>query len=721
MSVTARRTSVEKLDADTALRLSGFAIIAPAGRRWIVANVAAPSRMVVDEPIAKAVRAFDGGPLTAGQFAARCPEGLDANALLSLLVERAIVVAEDDDEVAGFDELIATGEALPSSEQPPPGPYQTPRVLHAAHIQGPGGGASLRPLDVLLVGGCVVAFAQDTLVRRGLQLGFSVTCRHRWPSPRGLAPLREDGAQPDLVVLQASIQSFLAGVWDDGPFQTPAMRARHARALARLFTRLVDELGASLEGQLGLVHNLAPPSVSPFGRLDFRTPGSYREILAEINAAIDDAARRHEHVMVLDEERLALRHGGERLFDELLFPFGHHGGAADPRIAQPHQLPALSEALAEEYLACYEVFHGLRRIRCVAVDLDGVLWPGILAEDGMGWIDSDTTTSWLHQGLHQALRLLESRGILLMSLSKGSAEITLGAWRDGADSRLLHPDQFVLHSIEWTPKPERLQAIAQRLGIQLENVLFLDDSPSEQAEMSARLPDVQILEGEVASFRARLLSDPRCEVSSATPEAARRTATTRMALAREGLRDTLSAEGFLSSLDVRVGVEVLGLADRPRMVELLTRTTQFNTLGRRLPWDEATSLIEGPGVTVAGARVRDRFGEHGLCGIVVVEGEAVVAVVLSCRVIGLDIAVAMLVASLRLTGRLCVGTSAHVEKVLRNAPCHDLFVRAGFADRDDGCFEILDPVAVEQSARPEHIALAIGAEAAAGSLVGQQL
>jgi predicted enzyme involved in methoxymalonyl-ACP biosynthesis len=92
----------------------------------------------------------------------------------------------------------------------------------------------------------------------------------------------------------------------------------------------------------------------------------------------------------------------------------------------------------------------------------------------------------------------------------------------------------------------------------------------------------------------------------------------------------------------------------------------------------------------------------------VIEGDTVAAVVLSCRVIGLDVAVAMLVASLRLTGLLRAGTSGSISKVPRNAPCHDLYSRAGFTHRGEDRFELVDAGAVERSGQPEHLTVEIG-------------
>ncbi|MGW3359692.1 hypothetical protein ACWDFL_30450 [Streptomyces bungoensis] len=111
---------------------------------------------------------------------------------------------------------------------------------------------------------------------------------------------------------------------------------------------------------------------------------------------------------VNDEERLVVRYGAAALFDDLIFPFGHHGGSVDPGDERPHQLPALRRARAGEYLACLRAHRGTGRIKLVVSDLDGTLWPDIAADDGLDWIDGDATSRWMHLGLHQALSVLKS-------------------------------------------------------------------------------------------------------------------------------------------------------------------------------------------------------------------------------------------------------------------------------------------------------------------------
>ncbi|WP_445282520.1 hypothetical protein [Streptomyces sp. DSM 118148] len=111
---------------------------------------------------------------------------------------------------------------------------------------------------------------------------------------------------------------------------------------------------------------------------------------------------------VVDEERLVARYGAAALFDDLIFPFGHHGGSVDPGDERPHQLPALGRALAGDYLACLRAHRGTGRIKLVVSDLDGTLWPGSAEDDGLDRIDGDATSRWTHPGLHQALSVLKS-------------------------------------------------------------------------------------------------------------------------------------------------------------------------------------------------------------------------------------------------------------------------------------------------------------------------
>ena len=97
---------------------------------------------------------------------------------------------------------------------------------------------------------------------------------------------------------------------------------------------------------------------------------------------------------------------------------------------------------------------GLDRKKCVIVDLDGVLWPGVLAETGspFAWspeIGGPNSYIGLYFGIHEALRTLRRRGILLACVSKNDEATVRALWRYTQPyprHRLLTPDHFVVHA-----------------------------------------------------------------------------------------------------------------------------------------------------------------------------------------------------------------------------------------------------------------------------------
>ncbi|MFG2006136.1 HAD-IIIC family phosphatase [Spirillospora sp. NPDC048911] len=587
-------------------------------------------------------------------------------------------------------------------------PYWQPDPIGVEDL---GDDVSLSVLSVLIIGGCVGQFTIESLKRAGLRRGLDVQVTHRWPSEPGILERDVGDYDPDIVVLQFPGEMYLSRLWDYGALVAPEVRARRLEALKRSIAGRIKELNNVAEGRLALVHNVAPPAFSPFGRSDFRQPVNFRRILADLNGHIDALAGEAPsgNIMVIDEERLAVREGAAYLFDDTVFPFGHHGGMVDPEIDDVHQLPRLGRILADEYLSCWEIHRGIGRVKCVAVDLDGTLWPGILADEGPGWLDVDTTSRWTHLGLHQALRLLKERGALLSTCSRGDEHATLRAWEALRHPLILRPDDFVTHQINWDAKSKNLRMLCSRLGFSADQVLFLDDNPVERAEVRRHLPGIQLVDSPVHEFRARLLAMPGCEPRSSTQEAKTRTETTRAMLARDERSDSASPEEFLTNLEVVIEVGSPSEEELGRVAELLSRTTQFSTTGLRV--DEAELLaMSTRGCHLYVGRVRDRFADYGLACACVVDGNTVMALAVSCRVIGLDVGTIFLAAVLELADLVVAGTVGLLVPTSRNTPARDVFLRAGFRSEDPGRFVLADPEAVPRPGMTPHDVQFVGAK-----------
>ena len=126
-----------------------------------------------------------------------------------------------------------------------------------------------------------------------------------------------------------------------------------------------------------------------------------------------------------------------------------------------------------------------------------------------------------------------------------------------------------------------------------------------------------------------------------------------------------------------------------RAAQLTQKTNQFNVTTRRLTETEIARRAADPDWVVSTVRVRDRFGDNGIVGLVMASHASgaldIDTLLLSCRVIGRTVETAML-------AHVCdrareLGASAITATLIptpRNEPVRDLFARHAFANTGSG-------------------------------------
>jgi len=154
-----------------------------------------------------------------------------------------------------------------------------------------------------------------------------------------------------------------------------------------------------------------------------------------------------------------------------------------------------------------------------------------------------------------------------------------------------------------------------------------------------QFPDMRMLEGPIATWRRTLLWAHELQVPYVTEESATRAESLQMNVMRDELRKTISDEDYLKSLQVKVGVDRLSstsAARFPRAFELLNKTNQFNTTGRRWSASEIEAFFASGGYALV-AQVSDRFSNYGLTALALCVGSHCEQMTMSCRVFGLGV------------------------------------------------------------------------------------
>jgi FkbH-like protein len=526
--------------------------------------------------------------------------------------------------------------------------------------------------------------------------------------PRPVAEYDVQFVQPALRTLLPE-RAYMRLPYDDA--------AAHEKLIENARQRLTQYLAMAMrwnreQGLVTFVGNFFVPQQNPMGRLlpryDVRNPVY---LVERINQILAEEVARYPNAYLIDLDQIAANLGKAYIQDDSTDIISHNSLLDEEATEISHRIewqPPVTELyrvrIVEYARAVLAELHAMLRtvrqvdpVKLVAVDLDDVLWRGVAAE---GNAEGATVEGW-PLGIIEALQFLKKRGVLLAIVSKNDEQRIVGMWDQIMLGRLRLED-FAVRRINWRPKAENLDEIIREVNVLPKSVAFIDDNPVERAAVRAAHPDVRVLDAHPYRIRRILLWSAETQVAGISEESARRTEMVQAQVERETDRRRMSREEFLASLNVAVKLFAIGGVDDrkfPRALELINKTNQFNTTGRRWTREDCVAAF-AQGTSFQVFEVQDRFTRYGLVGVVVVQEGRIEQFVMSCRVLGLDVekaVVAALSAGLQ-NGRQ---VAARLETTDANHPCRDLYARCGFT-QDGGVWIKPRDHTIEA---PAHVAL----------------
>ncbi len=562
-------------------------------------------------------------------------------------------------------------------------------------------GPPLDGLRVLLLGTCSL----DLLARSPQDFGVTVDHMLMESSSRSEAP--DLGRRPrDIAVVALTLRHILSdamGVSHLGAdllfarVQTVEAATALCDACAPFIRAKVGELHAALREAPVLFTTFMEPSFDYLGALSSaEQPRSPTEIVRRLNALLREAAAL-PGAYVLDVNLILNQVGRAHLQDDAVMSATHgaflHHGVPDMdagRLAPPKALTSVYQVEAAEraYATAFwvavadsvKIIRGAAPVKLLIVDLDDTLWRGVASEDD---VEPWARTEGWPIGLMEALLIFKGRGGLLAICSKNDREPTLkrleAIWQGAVT-----PEDFAVIKINWSPKSENVAEILRETNILPANAAILDDNPREIDEVRARFPDLRVLGLDAYDWRRIILRAPETQTTETTAESRRRTELVQARLAREGASLGLSRADWLASLNCRqrfIVVREPGSPDFARALELLNKTNQFNTTGRRWSGGELAEFLHAGGVALSTA-LTDRTVDNGVVGVALIGGGEIVQLVLSCRVFGLGAETNLGRAATLIALSQAALARGRIVDTGRNFACHDLFERLGF--RCDG-------------------------------------
>jgi FkbH-like protein len=449
----------------------------------------------------------------------------------------------------------------------------------------------------------------------------------------------------------------------------------HTARLESLWRESRERLGATV-----IQFNYEAPPCEALGHLSAALPGGRGRLLRAINLALWEAATRTQGVAILDVDQIAARFGKDRWSDPVLWHTAKQYPSAEAMPALGHQLTALLRAIL-----------GLTA-KCVALDLDGVLWGGVIGEDGLAGIQlGGGPAGEAFVDFQRYLQSLTRTGALLAICSKNNPEDAVLPFRQHPEMVLRERDIAVFMA-NWKPKEDNLRAIATAMNIGLDAMVFVDDNPAERSRVRQNLPEVAVVElpADPAQYVAAVSRPGLFETIAITREDRERTASVRENLERKALESTTgSVDDYLAQLDIHVHLAPFDEVNLPRIVQLINKTNQFNLTTRRRGHAEVRALMAAGAYTQA-MRTSDRFGDSGLTGVLIAVPEGgglrIDTWLMSCRVLGRRLDEAMFAALVRYAAenRYTDITGEYIPTA-KNSQVADLYTRLGcvLSDQED--------------------------------------
>ena len=352
-----------------------------------------------------------------------------------------------------------------------------------------------------------------------------------------------------------------------------------------------------------------------------------------------------------------------------------------------------SRAVAELIRRSYFYVAGDRK-KCLAVDLDNTLWGGVIGEDGVdSLILSNHKEGGRYYDVQKCLKRMKENGVMLVILSKNNPEDVAAVFSH--PYMFLQEDDFVGQKINWNPKTQNIQELAEELNIGLDSFMFLDDNPVERELMKAQCPQVEVIEfPQDTTLLARTVEDAYDKFFKGlyiTDEDRDKTVKYQRQWKRKEIqKEADSMEDYLRKLEIIAELNLMEEQDIKRVVQLAGKTNQFNTTTIRYDERHINLLRKSGDTDLIVAKMKDKFGDEGLTATVVLvyknETAFIESFMMSCRVMSRqfeEVIFHEIVKWIRHTYPKIQKLQAEYRKTAKNKPVENLYESLGFQVKEE--------------------------------------
>ncbi len=483
--------------------------------------------------------------------------------------------------------------------------------------------------------------------------------------------------QPDAVLMQMCTQKLYES-FCDAPLENRAAFAETAFARIRAIWQRIPPKTTILQCNFPLLDDAV------FGQFGSKTADSFLFQQRKLNYLLTEGCREQKNVYIVDLDALQTRMGQGAFYDAKLYYIAK----------MPICVDALPE-VAKQVVDMIRVLRGAAK-KCVVLDLDNTLWGGVIGDDGLSGIQiGELGLGHAFSDFQTWLKQLKNRGILLAVCSKNNEPAAKEPFEKHPEM-VLRLEDISMFVANWEDKASNIRNIQKTLNIGMDSLVFLDDNPFERNLVRSMIPEITVpeLPEDPALYLQYLRQLGLFEAASYSTEDAQRTDQYRKQADRAVFEASFqSYDDYLAGLEMKAVAAPFDAFHYPRIAQLTQRSNQFNLRTVRYTEAEIADLAEDDSHICLYFTLKDKFGDHGLISVVILDKEPGEALfisqwLMSCRVLKRGMEEFIVDTILRTAAdrgyRKVIGEYLPTPK---NAMVKDLYEKMGFARITENRFE----------------------------------
>ena len=484
---------------------------------------------------------------------------------------------------------------------------------------------------------------------------------------------------PQGVLLQMCTEKLQEAFYD----RPPEARASFAEDTYARIRQIWSRIGSRIPATV-LQCNFPLIDDGVFGQFGNKTEQSFLFQQRKLNYLLMQGCQEAKNTFLIDLDALQTALGRSTF--------------ADPKLYYVAKMPISLAALPAAAKLVVDVVRSLQGTvkKCLVLDLDNTLWGGVIGDDGLSGIQiGELGTGHAFSDFQKWLKELKNRGILLTVCSKNNEDTAKEPFEKHPEM-VLRLEDFSMFVANWEDKARNIRTIQQALNIGMDSMVFLDDNPFERELVRTMIPEITVpeLPEDPALYLQYLRGLDLFETASYSREDAGRTEQYREKAQRAAFEAAFqSYDDYLEALQMRASAAAFDPFHYPRIAQLTQRSNQFNLRTVRYTEAEIEALAQDDSRIGLYFTLKDKFGDHGLISVVVLEKQPedtlfISEWLMSCRVLkrGMEefIVDKILSVAAQQGFRRVVGEYIPTPK---NAMVKDLYEQLGFARLENGRFQ----------------------------------